>query len=384
MVNYTIGGGLQYNPPRYAADRFQGVEDVSRITWRKLIDLYTTATLLWALAWRGFGDRWGLLGMANAWAFWLLGTGTLAGGYSLWRRARWLAGGWLIGGAALLATRYRYLWRRSQPPMPDDDPPDDWTLRVLSFNLLTYDVDPPATLALLRRIPVDLLLFQELSDAMADRIERALPFYRYRYWHPHPNNRSGLGVLSRVPFAITGAWTSAHDRQFALRLTLASPNGPCDVYNIHLLAPTGTDLERHGFDGNFRLREEQIALILAEVERRGLPALLMGDHNLTEGSDAYRMLTVRLVDAWAQVGQGPGWTWPRSLYAVVRCHIPFVPLLRLDYCFVAPPLQARSLRVLWQRTGSDHCPILAEVTLPATAASQSTSSPNLQRERIAL
>ena len=338
-----------------------------RTTWRKLIDLYAAAALLWALAWRGFGDRWGLLGMANAWAFWLLGTGTLAGGVSLWRRARWPAVGWLAGGAALLATRYRYLWRRPQPSMPDDDPPGDWTLRVLSFNLLVYDVDPPATLALLRRIPADLLLFQELSDAMADRIERALLTYRYRYRHPHPNNCGGFGVLSQVPFAVTGAWTSAYDRQFALRLTLAGSGGPLDVYNIHLLAPTDKDLARHGFDGNFRLREEQIALILAEVERRGLPALLMGDHNLTEGSDAYRMLTARLIDAWAQVGRGPGWTWPRSLYAAVRRHIPFLPLLRLDYCFVTPPLQARSLRVLWERTGSDHCPILAEVTLPAQA-----------------
>jgi len=352
-----------------------------RTTWRKLIDLYAAATLLWALAWRSSGDRWGLLGMANAWAFWLLGTGTLAGAYSLWRRARWLAGGWLVGGAALLATRYRYLWRRAHPPIPDDDPPDDWSLRVLSFNLLTYDVDPPATLAFLRRVPADLLLFQELSTPMARSIERALPNYPYRYWHPHPNERGGFGVLSRVPFAVTGAWASTHDRQFALRLTLVGPDGPVDVYNIHLLSPAGKDLARHGFDGNFRLREEQVATVLAEVERRKLPAVLMGDHNLTDASDAYRLLSTRLIDVWKQLGRGPGWTWPRSLYVILGKHIPFLPLLRIDYCFIAPPLQARSLRVFWERTGSDHCPLLAEVTLPT---SYPAFSPNLQRERIAL
>jgi endonuclease/exonuclease/phosphatase (EEP) superfamily protein YafD len=323
-----------------------------------MIDLYAGAVAAWTLAWILCGDRWGGLGMANAWAFWLLLTGAPAGAIRLWRQSRWLAGGWLIAGLALLARRYGWRRQPSAPPAFDEDAPG---LRVLSFNLLMYDPAPSASIALLQRVTADLLLFQELSDAMANRLDAEVPGYPYRHWHPRAGNRGGFGVASRIPFTVTGAWTSRHERQFALRVTLDGADGPLDIYNIHLLAPTGKDLARNGFDGNFRLRESQIEIILAEIASRGRPALAMGDHNLTEASDAYRRLSACLIDAWTQAGRGPGWTWPRSLYPVLRRHIPFWPLLRLDYCFVSPPLAVRKMEVICERTGSDHCPIVVEV-----------------------
>ena len=113
------------------------------------------------------------------------------------------------------------------------------------------------------------------------------------------------------------------------------------------------------------MREGQVRRLLEEVDRRGRPTILMGDWNTTEGTDIYQETASQLTDAWRVAGNGPGLTWPRTLQPFFDLAGP--PLLRLDYCFVTSDVIPTAMRVIHDEVGSDHCPILVDVQIPAPA-----------------
>jgi endonuclease/exonuclease/phosphatase family metal-dependent hydrolase len=152
-------------------------------------------------------------------------------------------------------------------------------------------------------------------------------------------------------------------RPYALRVTLQTPAGPVDVYNVHLLSVGSAAMRKTGFDGNFRERERQVQALVTEVTRRDCPALLLGDHNMTEGNEAYRLAVAGLTDAWAVAGRGPGWTWPRTGAPFNEPEQVRRPQLRLDYCFCTPDVRPQHMHVVYDLTGSDHCPIVVDAVI---------------------
>jgi endonuclease/exonuclease/phosphatase (EEP) superfamily protein YafD len=230
----------------------------------------------------------------------------------------------------------------------------------MSQNLLKDNEDRPAILAQVMRQSPDILLVQELASEMYQHLQAELPDYPHRHWRPHPKSLGGLGIFSRLPFEITGAWELAGTRTFALRATLDLAGSPVDIYNLHLMGVGAAALRKTGLTRNFRLRELQIETLLREVADREYPVLWLGDHNMTEGGAAYRLATSQLADVWLQLGCGPGWTWPRTLKSTVGWNGPFPPLLRLDYCFCAGNIRPLQMDVVYEWTGSDHCPIVVQ------------------------
>ncbi|HEX9118030.1 MAG TPA: endonuclease/exonuclease/phosphatase family protein, partial [Anaerolineae bacterium] len=115
-------------------------------------------------------------------------------------------------------------------------------------------------------------------------------------------------------------------------------------------------VRKTGLSGNFRVRERQMALVIeAMAGRPGVPALALGDYNMTEGNDTYQIATAALTDAWLVAGRGPGWTWPRADYPPRR------PALRLDYCFCTAKVRPAAMHVIYEPLGSDHCPIVVDI-----------------------
>lgn len=339
-------------------------------TFAKLLDTYAIGVAGWVLAWKLFRDRWGLLGMANAWAFWLLSTALPIGLIRFGRHARRLIGKKLLGGglvlgaagSALLAVRAGNLlsWPRSQnSAIPARHEERGSPLHILSFNLLKHNRDVTPFVEEIRRESPDVVLLQELVPDLAEGFETELrDEYPYRYLVGAPG-AAGLGVVSRYPFATTGEWHEPGIERFALRVTLLLPSGPVDVYTVHLVAPAGDHLMDTGLTANFRLREAQVQHLLDEIETRGSPAVIMGDFNMSESNDAYRIASSRLRDAWKGAGRGIRWTWPRNMQPFAD--LPMMPLLRLDYCFHTDKIQADDVRVLLGATESDHCPLSARL-----------------------
>ncbi|RLT43944.1 MAG: hypothetical protein DWI57_03740 [Chloroflexi bacterium] len=359
-----------------------------------LFDLLTLILLLWLAAWRLLGDRNGWLALANAWAWWLFTASIPIGSTALWRRSRLAALVWASGGGLL--------WQREngwtltapaklRPPIPN--PPRSTTgesgkLSLLTFNLLNRERKLTSLLQLVARESPDLLLFQECIPSHAAQLEISLSdCYPHRLWLPAAEYGMGFGIASRHPFALTGFWQYPGFEPFAVRVTQAldltggpaisvarQPNvvGPpvrsgstLDIYCVQFISPTN-EVRRIGPTALLRLREQQIDWVLAETERRKAAAIVAGDWNTTEGSDAYGRAAAQLTDGWRERGRGTGWSWPRTLNPFLDQTTP--PLLRLDYAMhtgsrFTPELSVVQMRVIRDNLGSDHCPLRVDMHL---------------------
>ncbi len=351
----------------------------------RLADAYLAGVGVWALAWRSCRDRWGGLALFNAWAFWLVVSALPLGVLRLRRRASWLGGAWLVAGLALLAGRYRFIGRAFAPAKRESGARSGpqangimgragavagsrTGLRVMSMNLLRKNRRRRQVVDAIRRAGPDLVVTQELEPYMYEFLAQALPDYPYQHWRPHRKSGGGLGVFSRYPLGAGRLWEEPGPRPFALRVTIEFPGGGLDVYSMHLISIGAGVLQAGGLTRNFRRREQQVQMLLNEVAARDTPAMLLGDCNMTEGNEAYRMFSTGLEDAWRAVGRGPGWTWPHSLDVLRRPGWRAWPLLRLDYCFCTPQVLPQHMHVVHAPTGSDHCPIVVDVLLEGLIA----------------
>ncbi|MBX2998532.1 MAG: endonuclease/exonuclease/phosphatase family protein [Caldilineaceae bacterium] len=333
---------------------------------RRLLDLLAGGIASWLLLWRLLGDLNGWLALANAWVFWILLIGMPAGVAAFVRRSRWLALGWLIGLSAFFWKNFhRHLGWRTPPPMAGAPTAD--RLTIFSANMLNIPRDLTDAVETIRRLDADILLFQEAIDSHVNQLRPGLAAaYPYACWVPYLPTDMGLGVASRCPFAVTGFWQNVGLEPYALRISLALPGGPLDIYCIHFISPNH-EIRRLGPTLLLHIREQQILTILGEIAPRDRPALVAGDWNSTEGADSYRWTSAQLTDGWLEGGAGPGWTWPRTLKAEQPRS--FVPLLRLDYLFHTGRTRGRAVTVesmqiiTAPRIGSDHCPLLAHVAV---------------------
>lgn len=359
-----------------------------------LFDLLALVFLLWLAAWRLLGDRNGWLALANAWAWWLLTAAIPAGTVALWRRSKLAALAWTIVGGVLWQRENGWMWPAPLPqnsPLQNTPRPTSGELGKLSlftFNLLNNERKLTPLLQRIEQSRPDIVLFQECISSHAAQLDAGLArCYPHRLWLPATEYGMGFGIASRHPFALTGFWQYPGFEPFAARVTLpinltgglskpmtqqSITTGPpvrseqtLDIYCVQFISPTN-EVRRMGLTALLRLRERQIDWVLAEIERRKTGAVVAGDWNTTEASDAYRRATSQLVDGWRAAGNGPGWSWPRRLNPYLDS--PASPVLRLDYAMhtgsrFVPALTAGKMQTIQDDLGSDHCPLLVEIGL---------------------
>lgn len=324
---------------------------------RVLLDGYAGATALWLALWLGWGDQNGWLAALNAWAFWGLATGLPIGAVRLSRRSQGFLVLWAGFLSALLTYRYAHILpKRSRPKGAGSKP----NLRVLSFNLLKIDRNLAAVAALLDREQPDIALFQEATPELCARLESRLATrYPYRVWLPHAPTQMGLALVSRHPFAVTGIWDAPALEPYTLRVQVVIHGESLDIYNVQFISPTN-EVRRLGPTRLLQMRTAQVRQVLDAVKAEKRPALIVGDWNTTEGTAIYQEAARQLKDGWLGGGRGPGWTWPVSALPFFPLATP--PMLRLDYCFLTPGLQATAMHVVRHPLGSDHAPIVVNVT----------------------
>lgn len=164
----------------------------------------------------------------------------------------------------------------------------------------------------------------------------------------------GVALLSRWP--ITGDTLllldppevradPAFEPRGVLRARIARPGAALYALSTHLDA-SGGDAHR---------RREVAALLEAAGRLRegGVPVLLGGDFNATpESAVVAEVLRAGWRDAWAECGQGEGFTFPAG-----------APRKRIDYLFLPPGAACRSAEVVGGEV-SDHRGILFVVVPP--------------------
>ena len=96
----------------------------------------------------------------------------------------------------------------------------------------------------------------------------------------------------------------------------------------------------------------QVAAIRKRISSAREPVILTGDLNAGPDTPEIDAITQDLVDAWAEAGVGPGYTYSTEN-----------PRARLDYVLHSDDVMTRTAAVLGT-SGSDHLPVVAELALP--------------------
>jgi endonuclease/exonuclease/phosphatase (EEP) superfamily protein YafD len=242
----------------------------------------------------------------------------------------------------------------------------------MTFNVLAWHDFTGPIIDTIRAVDPDILFIQELNYGMAEALERELgEVYPYRALEP-TGDPSGIGTFSKYPFhpvdldgaSLGGGWIGG-----PIVLEMEWEGQAVTLVNFHMLPTTGFySQERTRRD--FERRAEQ-ARVLAGLAGRG-PTILGGDANSAPISDAYKILTGKLQDAWREAGWGLGHTFPGS--AVPGSDRPriggvLVPswLARIDYILFSQEWEVLSARMAKLDGVSDHRGVVAVLRLKEDA-----------------
>ena len=225
------------------------------------------------------------------------------------------------------------------------------SFRLMSANVHYRNTDYSALLAEVRRQDPDVLGLMEVDGAWLDGLSALESQYRYRVLRPE-EGAYGLALYSKLP--IRRLPTSPYiERGFqtAVLVELETGEGPVTLALAHVRAPTGP--------AKARLRNAQFGKIAEMLELDGSEArILIGDLNTTPWSPYYRQLAETTGMQSAALGYGYEPSWP-SGFSLLK--------IPIDHCLVSEGLRVASFQT-GADVGSDHLPIVIDVTMARTAA----------------
>lgn len=239
---------------------------------------------------------------------------------------------------------------------------------VLTLNTGNGLADPAELMSYLQQSGADIIGLQEVSPETATAIETS-PETEYPYRVAFGLGIPGKALLSKYPIVDHQLLDSNPERPDLLA-TVAINGTLSTVIVAHPPPPHLTAsgvVSRPGGD-------EQFAALVDTISGTNGPLLVLGDLNLTEHHDRYDHLkSLGLVDAFAESGNGPGYTYPARMSALddvsqTLGDAPMLPLLRIDYIWGSShwyPIET------WvgDDAGSDHLPVTVRMAiLPVQAA----------------
>lgn len=319
---------------------------------------FTWATLtMYALFMVGYlvlhtltGTRWWPVALLANFAHWLLLPFLILLPMALWVR-RWPLT--LLSVLGILG----FLWHYGPLFMPKASSAhaanDAQPLTAMTYNIQNYRVPPDKLIALIDDVDADIVSVIELSRRQATALETTTYPYKVLYGR----GSSGLGLLSRYPILEHELLYLDSQRRPHMRAVLDVNGRSLTVILAH---PPSPRLR------NFQYRPHPDAAseiaALAELAVREQPAILLGDLNISDQSDAYQaVMAAGLRDSFREVGWGFGATWPTPR---LFSRIPLPAFVRIDYIFHTPELQATSARVEHTADASDHLPVVVDLLWP--------------------
>lgn len=298
------------------------------------------ATVLASLAALGGKAWWGLELFTHFRAQYLVAQVLLFVPLLMRRRLRWC---FALGACAVLnavpLVPYLPLARTAVAEPPAD------TISIMSVNVQARNQRHERLLEIVRDEAPDVLVVVEFTHDWQRRLEPLLNLYPYQLLLPE-RHAFGLALLSRYP--LDGAERIDLETTAAIDARVLAPQGAFRVIGVHLRPPMSS-----GFAAE---RNRQLELLAQRYAAAAEPLVVAGDFNVTPFSPFFAdwLLQTGLRDA--RGGTGPGISWPT-----------FLPIagIPIDHCIVSPEFTVVDFRRL-PRFGSDHYPVLAELTLERT------------------
>ncbi len=325
--------------------------------------VYFTILFSWCLLYFASGDRISAVALINNLAVYLffpvLPVAFVAP--FLGRREIWA--GWIV--AALV---FGVLWGELFVPDLRARRTEADVLTVMTYNVLARHAQTDPILDVILAEEPDVVFVQELNPQVARAFQAELQSqYPYQILEPR-DDVIGMGVISRFPLRSTDQALSQEWVGDPQLISLDWQGNDILLINFHMF-PSGIGASWQ-VEYVYRARESQ-ARALADFVRTHVkegPVIAAGDANVTDLSDAYRILRLDLNDTWRDAGFGLGHTFPGSdIAGSSRPRIAgrLVPmwLARIDYIFVSPQWMTIGSRMARFDGVSDHRGVVTELVL---------------------
>ena len=286
----------------------------------------------------GVGHRWiDVLAQFTAPA--LAATILLGLGFLLIRRRRWAA-----AAAAVVILLLAVVWPQWFPPVGRAEPGAP-VIRLYSANLFYLNNDAAAIRRSIVAADPDIVVLIELARRPAADLDRMLAGYPHRVVSVRTDDVRGLSrsvVASRYPLTeVPGRADGLHDVTAVIR----TPLGRLNVVGVHLTRPWP-------YQYQWSQINQASALAAVRGDLTG-PVIVAGDFNSISSARIGRQ-----VQRETGLVPAPGFpgTWPAALPSAFG--------MTIDQVYRTPDLALVS-RKLGRPTGSDHRPVVIEITRAA-------------------
>lgn len=323
---------------KWQAPRFSGLWTRGRRVQTLLQLLLTAPLMLGLLALSGFGHRWvDVLFQFTAPVLILtvLLTAVVVGA-RMWRAALHA-----LAAIVVLALAVAPQWFPASSPARPGAP----VVRLYSANLQALNTDVDSIRLSLFAAQPDIVVLIEAGDVPAARLDQILTHYPHRVVSPRIDRPSGAArsiIASRWPLTLI---RDRPDGLHAVGATVRTPLGPLNVLGVHLTRPWP-------FQEQWGQISQTMALDAVVSDLTG-PVVVAGDFNSVSSARIGRQIR-RDIGLFPTPGF-PG-TWPSA--------VPSAFGVTIDQVYRSPDLAIVSRR-LGRPTGSDHRPVVTELTLAA-------------------
>ena len=218
-------------------------------------------------------------------------------------------------------------------------------LSVMALNVYMDNEDYGAIGDLLREERADVVMLSENKPALMRALGETVGDLYPHVYDESTRGTYGLALLSRYPFSEVKNVSLGGRGRRVIEVTLAEP-APVTLFGVHPLPPLGSRWAAR--------RNDELAAIGALVRRATNPVILLGDFNASPWSHPIEQLTATTSLRFANLGFGvrPTWSYRSPLLSAP-----------IDHIFVSPTWRVATYRV-GREVGSDHLPVIAELTLP--------------------
>lgn len=261
-------------------------------------------------------------------------------GYCLWKKfipLALFAGGLLLFNAAGLINVNESVHASVR---------QDNAFKICSANINKANRDFPKIINELSRVDADILLLLEITDNNIKPLRALTQKYPYQIENLNIGcSGTGTVLVSKFPILESKVTQYSEFGNMLVAATLEIDGKQAMFYGVHF--PKPTDITE------FPARSRQIMSLAHQVREQSLPVIIAGDFNSTPYAPIFRELVK--VSGTKDSRERFGWlpSWPT-----------FFPLfwIPIDHILVSPDIQVRK-RTTGAYTGSDHYPVIAELSL---------------------
>lgn len=223
------------------------------------------------------------------------------------------------------------------------------SFKVMSYNIWGWNHEPEAMIKLIKQEQPDILLLQEVPPRLGRLLSSQLTdLYPDAKLHLVYKADIGQAILSRYPLTEV---EESYRKGRILKVLADTPAGQIAVWDAHPFDPLP-----------WRPQYRQISALVEDIAATHQPLILAGDFNTTDQSQTYRMINQYLHNAHWEAGWGFGFSFPSTEHRLLHGKLPLPALVRIDHIFYSDHFFARSARTLSEAGGSDHFPVVAELS----------------------